>query len=184
MKTEFEIGTILISKPFMEDKRFEKTIILIVESNRNGTVGFIINKPLEYNFEDIFSGLGKDFIIYDGGPVNKDNLYYIHNTPNLISNSIEVSDNLFWGGDFMDVKNLIKNNKIGSNNIRFFSGYSGWTISQLKNEIREKSWIITNNRFKDKILNSKTNELWKEDIEKLGNDYKIWSNAPENPNLN
>ena len=44
MKTEFEIGTILISKPFMEDKRFEKTVILIVESNQNGTVGFIINK--------------------------------------------------------------------------------------------------------------------------------------------
>jgi putative transcriptional regulator len=102
----------------------------------------------------------------------------------LISNSIEVSDNLFWGGDFTDVKNLVKNNKIGSNNIRFFSGYSGWTISQLKNEIKEKSWIITNNRFNDKILKSKTNELWKEEIEKLGNDYKIWSNAPENPNLN
>jgi putative transcriptional regulator len=102
----------------------------------------------------------------------------------LIPNSIKVSDNLFWGGDFSNVKNLIKDNKIGSNNIRFFSGYSGWTLSQLNNEIKEKSWIITNNRFNDKILKSKTNEFWKEEIKKLGNDYKIWSNAPENPNLN
>ena len=178
-------GCLLLADPnIINDPYFNRTVILITENSEDEVVGFIINKPLEYNFEDIFSGMGKDYKIYNGGPVNKDNLYYIHNLPDLIPNSIKVSDNLFWGGDFSDVKNLIKDNKIGSNNIRFFSGYSGWTLSQLNNEIKEKSWIITNNRFDDKILKSKTNEFWKEEIKKLGNDYKIWSNAPENPNLN
>ena len=178
-------GCLLLADPnIINDPYFNRTVILITENSEDEVVGFIINKPLEYNFEDIFSGMGKDYKIYNGGPVNKDNLYYIHNLPDLIPNSIKVSDNLFWGGDFSDVKNLIKDNKIGSNNIRFFSGYSGWTLPQLNNEIKEKSWIITNNRFDDKILKSKTNEFWKEEIKKLGNDYKIWSNAPENPNLN
>tara|TARA_B100000809_G_scaffold91989_1_gene90458 strand:- start:8519 stop:9094 length:576 start_codon:yes stop_codon:yes gene_type:complete len=178
-------GCLLLADPnIINDPYFNRTVILITENSEDEVVGFIINKPLEYNFEDIFSGMGKDYKIYNGGPVNKDNLYYIHNLPDLIPNSIKVSDNLFWGGDFSDVKNLIKDNKIGSNNIRFFSGYSGWTLSQLNNEIKEKSWIITNNRFNDKILKSKPNEFWKEEIKKLGNDYKIWSNAPENPNLN
>jgi len=178
-------GCLLLADPnIINDPYFNRTVILITENSEDEVVGFIINKPLEYNFEDIFSGMGKDYIIYNGGPVNKDNLYYIHNLPDLIPNSIKVSDNLFWGGDFSNVKNLIKDNKIGSNNIRFFSGYSGWTLSQLNNEIKEKSWIIINNRFNDKILKLKTNEFWKEEIKKLGNDYKIWSNAPENPNLN
>ena len=178
-------GCLLLADPnIINDPYFNRTVILITENSEDEVVGFIINKPLEYNFEDIFSGMGKDYKIYNGGPVNKDNLYYIHNLPDLIPNSIKVSDNLFWGGDFSDVKNLIKDNKIGSNNIRFFSGYSGWTLPQLNNEIKEKSWIITNNRFNDKILKSKPNEFWKEEIKKLGNDYKIWSNAPENPNLN
>jgi len=178
-------GCLLLADPnIINDPYFNRTVMLITENSEDEVVGFIINKPLEYNFEDIFSGMGKDYIIYNGGPVNKDNLYYIHNLPDLIPNSIKVSDNLFWGGDFSNVKNLIKDNKIGSNNIRFFSGYSGWTLSQLNNEIKEKSWIIINNRFNDKILKLKTNEFWKEEIKKLGNDYKIWSNAPENPNLN
>ena len=178
-------GSLLLADPnIINDPYFNRAVILITENSEDEVVGFIINKPLEYNFEDIFSGMGKDYKIYNGGPVNKDNLYYIHNLPDLIPNSIKVSDNLFWGGDFSDIKNLIKDNKIGSNNIRFFSGYSGWTLSQLNNEIKEKSWIITNNRFNDKILKSKPNEFWKEEIKKLGNDYKIWSNAPENPNLN
>ncbi|MEO2056519.1 MAG: YqgE/AlgH family protein [Flavobacteriaceae bacterium] len=178
-------GCLLLADPnIINDPCFNRAVILITENSEDEVVGFIINKPLEYNFEDIFSGTGKDYKIYNGGPVNKDNLYYIHNLPNLIPNSIKVSNNLFWGGDFSNVKKLIKDNKIGSNNIRFFSGYSGWTLPQLNNEIKEKSWIITNNRFNDKILKSKTNEFWKEEIKKLGNDYKIWSNAPENPNLN
>lgn len=182
---EITKGCLLLADPnIINDPYFNRAVILITENSEDEVVGFIINKPLEYNFEDIFSGMGEDYKIYNGGPVNKDNLYYIHNLPDLIPNSIKVSDNLFWGGDFSDVKNLIKDNKIGSNNIRFFSGYSGWTLSQLNNEIKEKSWIITNNRFNDKILKSKPNEFWKEEIKKLGNDYKIWSNAPENPNLN
>jgi len=182
---EITKGCLLLADPnIINDPYFNRAVILITENSEDEVVGFIINKPLEYNFEDIFSGIGKDYKIYNGGPVNKDNLYYIHNLPDLIPNSIKVSNNLFWGGDFSNVKNLIKDNKIGSNNIRFFSGYSGWTLPQLNNEIKEKSWIITNNRFDDKILKSKTNEFWKEEIKKLGNDYKIWSNAPENPNLN
>jgi len=182
---EITKGCLLLADPnIINDPYFNRAVILITENSEDEVVGFIINKPLEYNFEDIFSGMGKDCKIYNGGPVNKDNLYYIHNLPDLIPNSIKVSNNLFWGGDFSNVKNLIKDNKIGSNNIRFFSGYSGWTLPQLNNEIKEKSWIITNNRFDDKILKSKTNEFWKEEIKKLGNDYKIWSNAPENPNLN
>ena len=47
--------------------------------------------------------------------------------------------------------------------------------------LEAKSLLLFGN---DKILKSKTNELWKEEIKKLCNDYKIWSNAPENPNLN
>ena len=53
MKNEIQAGTILISKPFMEDKRFEKTIILIVEHNQNGTIGFVLNKETLVNIDEI-----------------------------------------------------------------------------------------------------------------------------------
>ena len=152
--------------------------------NQDEIVGFIINKPLEFNLDDLFKDLGKDLEVFNGGPVNKENLYYIHNVPELISNSLEISKNLFWGGDFSDVKNCIKEKKLRMNNIRFFSGYSGWTLDQLNNEIKEKAWVITNNRFGDKILESKSNEFWKNEIKMLGDEYIIWSNAPENPKLN
>jgi len=182
---EISKGCLLLADPsIINDRYFNRSVVLITEKNQDEIVGFILNKPLEFNFHDIFKGLGKDFIIYNGGPVNIDNVYYIHNIPDLIDNSLKISKDLFWGGNFSDIKKLIKEKKIGVNNIRFFSGYSGWTLSQLNNEIKEKSWVITNNRFNDKILESNSNEFWKNEIKKLGNEYIIWSNAPENPKLN
>ncbi len=182
---EISKGCLLLADPsIINDPYFNRSVVLITEKNQDEIVGFILNKPLEFNFHDIFKGLGKNFIIYNGGPVNIDNVYYIHNIPDLIDNSLKISKDLFWGGNFSDIKKLIKEKKIGVNNIRFFSGYSGWTLSQLNNEIKEKSWVITNNRFNDKILESNSNEFWKNEIKKLGNEYIIWSNAPENPKLN
>ena len=40
------------------------------------------------------------FKVYNGGPVEQDNLYFIHKVPHLIDNSIEISDGIYWGGDF------------------------------------------------------------------------------------
>ena len=182
---EISKGCLLLADPsIINDPYFNRAIVIITEKNQNEIVGFIINKPLEFNLDDLFKGLGKDLGVYNGGPVNKENLYYIHNVPELISNSLEISKNLFWGGDFLDVKNCIKERKLGINNIRFFSGYSGWTLNQLNNEIKEKAWVITTNRLDDKILESNSSEFWKEEIKMLGDEYIIWSNAPENPNLN
>ena len=178
-------GCLLLADPsIINDPHFNRAIVIITEKNQDEIVGFIINKPLEFNLDDLFKDLGKDLEVFNGCPVNKENLYYIHNVPELISNSLEISKNLFWGGDFSDVKNCIKEKKLRINNIRFFSGYSGWTLDQLNNEIKEKAWVITNNRFGDKILESKSNEFWKNEIKMLGDEYIIWSNAPENPKLN
>jgi putative transcriptional regulator len=49
-----------------------------------GSVGFIINKPLKYTINDLIPEVRARFKIYNGGPVEQDNLYFIHNIPDLI----------------------------------------------------------------------------------------------------
>jgi putative transcriptional regulator len=39
----------------------------------------------------ILPEINASFKIYNGGPVEQDNLYFIHNIPELIPNSIEIS---------------------------------------------------------------------------------------------
>ena len=66
----------------------------------------------------------------------------------------------------------------------FFLGYSGWDKKQLDRELKENSWIIIQNKLKSKVLSKSTQDFWKEKIIEQGGDYVLYSNAPEDPNLN
>ena len=78
---------------------------------------------------------------------------------------------------------LIKNGKLKKNDVKFFLGYSGWDKNQLKAEIEDGSWHILKKINDKDVLEDKSN-LWKLKLEELGEYFKIWSNSPENPNLN
>ena len=180
-----KIGKLLYAEPTLNnDINFNRSVVLLVEENKLGTVGFILNKKTIYSTIDLIPELNQNFIIYNGGPVEKDNLYFIHNIPELINNSIKITDTLYWGGDFSSVVRLINEKKIDKSQIKFFLGYSGWNSNQLNEEIEEKAWIIENaNEIENLALNTKKN-IWKSKLISLGGEYLIWSNSPENPQHN
>jgi len=178
-------GQLLIAEPsIIGDLSFNRSVILLADHNDEGSVGFILNKPLEYSINDLLPEIESAFIIYNGGPVEQDNLYFIHTIPELITNSIEISNGIFWGGDFELTKNLINEGKINKEDIRFFLGYTGWSANQLEDELTANSWIISSNTYESAILKKSSKQFWKEKIIELGGEYIIWSNAPENPILN
>lgn len=178
-------GHLLIAEPsIIGDLSFNRSVILLADHNDEGSVGFIINKPLKYTINDLVPEIDATFKIYNGGPVEQDNLYFIHNIPELIPNSIEISNGIYWGGDFESTRDLINQGKVNKNNIRFFLGYTGWDANQLEKEMSSNSWIISKNIYENKIIGKSTTHFWKEKIMELGGDYLIWSNAPENPLLN
>lgn len=182
---KIEKGHLLIAEPSITgDLSFSRSVILLADHNKNGSVGFIINKPLKYNINDLIPDIKATFKIYNGGPVEQDNLYFIHNIPDLIPNSIEISNGIYWGGEYEITKNLINNGKINKNNIRFFLGYTGWEEDQLETEMEESSWILTKNNYHNKIIGKSAYHFWKKQIMELGGTYQIWSNSPENPELN
>ncbi len=178
-------GKLLIAEPTLSgDVSFNRSIVLLAEHNEEGSVGFILNKPLDYHINDLVTEITIPFQVYNGGPVEQDNLYFIHKVPELIHNSIEISDGIYWGGDFGSIVDLINNKIISENDIRFFLGYSGWSSLQLDQELLSKSWVVVKNIYESDIIQKSASAFWKEKMMELGGNYLIWSNAPENPNLN
>nr|WP_299340049.1 YqgE/AlgH family protein [Allomuricauda sp.] len=178
-------GKLLVAEPSLTgDVSFNRSVVLLAEHNQEGSVGFILNKPLEYNICDLISEITIPFRVFNGGPVEQDNLYFIHKVPHLIDNSIEISDGIFWGGDFDKTVELINNQTITEQDIRFFLGYSGWASCQLDEELLSNSWVVVKNEYESAILEKSSNAFWKEKMLELGGDYLLWSNAPENPTLN
>mgnify|MGYP000948644665 FL=1 len=178
-------GHLLIAEPsIIGDMSFNRSIIIIADHNQEGSIGFILNKPLDFTLQDLIPEIEIPYKVYNGGPVEQDNLYYIHKIPKLIPDSIEISQGLYWGGNFEKVTELIQNNKLESNDIRFFLGYSGWETNQLSSELLAHTWILSENIHHKTIIEKVNTSFWKEKMLELGGDYSIWSNAPENPSYN
>lgn len=178
-------GKLLIAEPSLSgDVSFNRSVVLLAEHNEEGSVGFILNKPLEYHISDLVTEISIPLQVYNGGPVEQDNLYFIHKVPHLIDNSIEISDGIYWGGDFEKTVHLINKEVISERDIRFFLGYSGWSSLQLNEELSSKSWIVVPNEYESSIIQKSSVAFWKEKMVELGGNYLLWSNAPENPSLN
>ena len=67
--------------------------------------------------------------------------------------------------------------------IRFFLGYSGWESNQLHNEIKENTWLVSEEE-NSYLMRNDTKDMWKEALEKLGSKYETWSRFPQVPTLN
>ena len=177
-------GKLLIAEPsILNDNSFNRAIVLLTEHSINNSVGFILNRQLQYTLNDLIPELNCNFPIYQGGPVEQDNLYFVHRVPDLIPDSIEVEKGIFWGGNFETLRNLLNDELISTTDIRFFLGYSGWSKDQLEDEMNQNSWFVTENNF-DNIFSIDEESLWKNKLLEKGGNYKLWANAPSDFNLN
>ncbi|MBS3769896.1 MAG: YqgE/AlgH family protein [Bacteroidales bacterium] len=176
-------GRILISEPLLNDSYFKRSVVLLTEHSENGSVGFVLNKPIDISITEVIEDFPSfDTTLYVGGPVGKDTVHYIHTLGELIPNSVQVKDGIYWGGDFEQVKEYIREGLIQPSQIRFFLGYSGWNPQQLEGEIENNAWLVSEVDG-SKIMKPDEN-MWEKILRSLGSHYKSWTNCPENPTLN
>ncbi|MDH4058810.1 MAG: YqgE/AlgH family protein [Cyclobacteriaceae bacterium] len=177
-------GRILVSEPYLPDPNFERTIILLCEHNVEGSFGFVLNKPSMANIGDVMEGLADfDAPVLVGGPVQQDTLHYLHRCAE-IENAIHVIDNIYWGGDFDNVKFLISTGQLSNSDIKFFLGYSGWSGGQLEAELEEDSWIVSDKFDHNLIFDTTPKEMWKKALEIMGGRFSIYSKYPQDPRMN
>lgn len=177
-------GRLLISEPFLNDSYFKRSIVFITEHGDDGTVGFVLNKPVKIKSDELFPDI-KSFEtqISVGGPVGTNTIHYIHTLGDIIPNSIHIWQNIYWGGDFNAIRSIIETGRYDPAQIRFFIGYSGWQPEQLNRELEENSWIVTS-QPSSFIMKPDTSTLWKQALSSLGSKYEVWSNFPEDPGYN
>ena len=101
--------------------------------------------------------------VFTGGPVGLDTIHFLHQLPDLIPDGLQLNDELYWGGDFNIMKNILIDAQANLNKIKFFIGYSGWSAGQLNTELDEKTWLISP-ADNDIIFNTSEEKIWKKSI--------------------
>lgn len=177
-------GTLLIANPFLKDPNFSRTVIFLCEHTEEGSFGFVLNKKFPKSLNELLPEASVNAMpVYQGGPVQKDSLHFLHRYPDLISGSQEVSNGIYWGGNFESLLINLKNNDIEKKRIRFFIGYSGWSEGQLNYEMKEESWL-TVKATRELIFETAPEDIWKNSLKHLGGDYEMMINFPIDPQLN
>lgn len=179
------VGKILLAEPFMLDPNFKRSAILLCDHNNDdGSVGFILNKPLQTNIDELIEDFPSfESEVYFGGPVQTDTIHYIHRVGDLLDDSIEISRGIFWGGDFEKLKFLINSQLVQPHQIRFFVGYAGWSEGQLQSEMNYGSWLIAN-MDANYVFKFSPEKLWEKIMYNKGNTYTVLAQLPEDLSWN
>lgn len=180
VREEIKSGKVLLAEPFMMDPNFRRSAVLLCEHTGEGSVGFIMNKPLNMRVDELIEEFPEfEGEVFFGGPVQTDTIHYVHNVGDLLEESTKVSEGVFWGGNFEKLKFLISSQLIMPENIRFFLGYSGWTEGQLLDELGYGSWVLAD-MDANYLFKSRPDMLWQQVMNNKGNAYTVIAQMPDN----
>ena len=179
-------GSLILSEPFMLDQNFERSVILLCEHDmETGTVGLILNHRSMLYVSDVIEGMDNTEVpLYFGGPVEGDALFFVHKAYDKLMSGNHIIDDLYWGGDFDRLKDLLNEGLISNEEVKLFLGYSGWSPDQLNNEIQQNSWAVHNSFNIDLAFITDGEDLWKEAIISMGPKYAHVANFPKRPEFN
>ncbi len=182
---EPERGDFLLSEPFLNDPNFERTVILVCEHNDEGTFGLVMNKLSDLQLNDVLEEeVTFPAYLNIGGPVEQNTLHFVHRLGNTIEGSVQLNGDLYWSGDFEQVKFLMNSGLVQEEDIQFYLGYSGWASGQLREEMDGQSWFVRKNATSKEIFDLESDILWKSILRDMGGKYKVFSNYPSDPRLN
>lgn len=136
-------GLFLKSTEALNDTLFEGVTLYITEYNANGAMGFVVNQPYGRSLHELeeFKHCSH-FPLYNGGPVDQEHLFFVHQQPNLIEEGSIVGNGIYVGGNFSQAVTGINNKSLTTNDIKIFVGYCGWDAGELEEEIEEGSWVL------------------------------------------
>jgi putative transcriptional regulator len=141
---KLQAGALLKSTEALNDTEFSHAKIFLTEYNANGAVGYVLNKPFGRSLNELEEFKhGLDFPLYDGGPVDKEHLFFLHRRPDVIDGGVAVANGIYNGGNFKKAVHEINDQRLTAYDIKIFVGYCGWDAGELETEIAEGSWVVT-----------------------------------------
>jgi len=169
----------LIATEKMKDDRFEKTVIIMLESDKNGAWGIVINKRLgtmpiallidpSLNTSEEREKLYKVNVpVFWGGPVDVKEIFILHSIE-YQSDTTKNYGNISISKDYNILFDIAENK--GPKKSLVIFGYSGWGSGQLEGEMERDHWILSDIDLDitfDKESNTKWNKAFKNSFIKV-----------------
>jgi putative transcriptional regulator len=157
-----ETGCFLVAAPQLTDPNFHRTVVFLLEHGAGGSMGLIVNRPLDMALSEIWEGvpacLAEASIAADGGPVERDRGILLHGCVDLPGAQV-VGAGLAVGGAIPAIADRFPTGA-GILGPRLFLGHSGWGTGQLAGEVAQGAWLVRPGRL-DQLLSAPPEDLWR-----------------------
>jgi putative transcriptional regulator len=160
-------GLFLIAKPGLADPNFERTVVLVTQTEDGSTVGVIVNRPSTLKLQQFLS---REFdtanyrdSVYLGGPVMRQALVAVFRseTPPK-SPAFHVLKGVYLTMHPDNIAGLLA--KPGAR-YRIYAGFSGWSPHQLQSEVMRDGWYFL--KADETIIFRKSMDgMWEELLER------------------
>jgi putative transcriptional regulator len=157
-----EAGMLLVASPALNEPAFMRTVIYLLEHDEDGTLGFILNRPIDIVLSDLWrecpAGLVQCKVAAEGGPVDRNKGLLLHTCVDL-PGAQGMGCGLAVGGDLDELAKRYANGN-DHTGPRLFLGHSGWRPGQLQSEIEEGSWIVRPGKAELVVDHRPSPNLW------------------------
>jgi len=141
------VGELLIAPPSMVDPVFQHSVILIFHHDESGTLGIIINHPVEVRplasvvkaIGGIANGIEGNVHIFAGGPMEPEIGFVLHSTDYHGAGTVDIDGNIAMTTRpqiFSDI-----GHQKGPKRYIIAFGYAGWGPGQLEVELARHDWF-------------------------------------------
>lgn len=200
--TDFEdisAGRLLVATPGLRDPNFARSVVLLLEHDRDGTLGIVLNRPLEVTIVEVLPDWTGEVSaperLFDGGPVSSEAALAVglltHPAPDGADEDTEAHEDgglVGWRTMFgrvglvdLDAPAPLLDGALSG--LRIFAGYAGWSPAQLEVEIDSGAWVVVD--AEDDDLTTRTpGTLWSQVLRRQRGDLRLLSTCPHDPSQN
>lgn len=148
--SESVAGLFLVAAPQMSDPRFAETVIYMVEHNREGAFGLIVNRlAMAQDFAAFLAEVGVETdkapeghaLLHYGGPVDPQSGFVLHTADYADSATVPV-DGRYAMTPGRAILRAIAEGR-GPRRYLIAFGYAGWAPGQLEGEMAAEDWVTS-----------------------------------------
>ncbi|MCA8995789.1 MAG: YqgE/AlgH family protein [Planctomycetaceae bacterium] len=182
-------GQFLIATPRLRDPNFFKTAVLMIEHGEEGAMGLVVNRPSSMTVAQALTGHldlpEHDDLVFDGGPVEPNALFIVHNCPNLDPNERPIVPGVYMGSSAKVFEDAVCDGPNGPHQLEFrlYCGCAGWAPGQLEGELSRGDWLVVPGDS-DSVFTDQPYRLWDQLLNKSYEANRLLPHICDNPELN
>ncbi|GAA1923664.1 YqgE/AlgH family protein [Nocardioides hwasunensis] len=179
-------GMLLVAAPALQDPHFAETVVLLLDTNDEGALGVVLNRPSQVLVADVLEPwrdvVAEPEVLFRGGPVGTDGALAVarlrdaQDTPvgwRPVAGLVGMVD--------LDTPTELVDGSLTA--MRVFAGYAGWGAGQLEGEVERGDWYVVVAESSD-AFRGDTTGLWRDVMRRQPGMLAWHANRPVDPDLN